>query len=314
MYFLTIHQETIKKKVLNQIQSEGYSILAIKGKAGTGKTLLTYDIGKEINKSKKVLIIHCGHLNKGQETLNTCTIPIIPAKYFYNIELTDYDLIIVDEAQRMYWFQYEKLVSTVKENSLKCIFSYDKVQTFTKSEARTNLTIEIEKELTHKPYQLTTKIRSNKEIATFIKCMFNTQEIIHKLDYSNVELSYFENRKIAMRYITKKSKENWELINYTPDRHKTLPYESLALDPYGNNAHTVIGQEFDNVLAVIDEYFYYDKTQKLATRNYSSKPYYLPTKMLFQIVSRTKVKLGIVIINNPIILNRCLDIINKSVS
>src|SRR5690606_21529716 len=51
-YFLTTHQEEIKNIILNQLKLSNYSILSIKGKAGTGKTLLTYDIANEVCKNQ----------------------------------------------------------------------------------------------------------------------------------------------------------------------------------------------------------------------------------------------------------------------
>ena len=45
--------------------------MSITGSAGTGKTLLTYDIAKDLKEDrKKYLIIHCGLLNSGHDKLN----------------------------------------------------------------------------------------------------------------------------------------------------------------------------------------------------------------------------------------------------
>jgi hypothetical protein len=73
------------------------------------------------------------------------------------------------------------------------------------------------------------------------------------------------------------------------------------------NAHTVIGQEFDKVVAVIGESFYYDSNGKLMG---DTESYYHPTKMLFQILTRARKKLCLVIVNNETLLKKCLEIIN----
>ena len=104
--------------------------------------------------------------------------------------------------------------------------------------------------------------------------------------------------------------EGWKITNYTPSTVDTLPYEQHKIEEEADNAHRVIGQEFDNVVAVIDEYFYY-RNGRLSTKSYKKRPYYHPTKMLFQIVSRTRLRLCIVIINNQEILRRCLDILKQ---
>ena len=131
------------------------------------------------------------------------------------------------------------------------------------------------------------------------------------MDYSKVELKYFDCYETAKNYITKSRLNNWKVINYTPSKHHNFPYQKFKIDDENDNAHKVIGQEFDNIIAVIDQYFFYNN-EKLSTRNYKNKPYYHPTKMLYQIVSRTRKRLKIVIVKNPEILKRCLDILSKS--
>lgn len=59
-YFLTEHQEEIRTNVMKVVETSRAEFMALTGAAGTGKTLLTYDIAKELrNKGKRVLIVHC---------------------------------------------------------------------------------------------------------------------------------------------------------------------------------------------------------------------------------------------------------------
>ncbi len=310
-YFLTTHQEEIKNEVLNELILPTYSMISIKGNAGTGKTLLTYDIANEVLKKKETLIIHCGYLNGGQIQLkDDYGWNIIPAKQIMGQNLSKYHLIIVDEAQRIYPNQLTHLINEVKKLSNNIIFSYDGQQTLRKGEINNNVAGKIESELTVAPYELTNKIRTNKEVASFIQCLFSKNRALEKFKYDNIELNYFDNYQEAKDFLEQLRLENWKVINYTPSSVDTLPYEQHNLDDEQDNAHTVIGQEFNNVVAVIDGHFYY-KSGYLNTRNYKKNPYYHPTKMLFQIVSRTRLKLGVVIINNQEILNRCLEILNQ---
>ncbi len=288
-----------------------YSIISIKGSAGTGKTLLTYDIALEVLNKRETLIIHCGYLNVGQIQLrDDYGWNIVSAKELMNQNFSNYHLIIIDEAQRIYPYQLNHLISEVKKKSNNIIFSYDGQQTLRKWEINNNVAEKIESEITIAPYELTTKIRTNKEVASFIQCLFSKKRNLEKHSYKNIELNYFDNYAEAKKFLEQLKLENWKIINYTPSSKVTLPYEQYNIDEELDNAHKVIGQEFDNVLAVIDEYFYY-KNGYLSTRNYKFKPYYHPTKMLWQIVSRTRIKLGVVIINNKEVLNRCLEILNQ---
>ena len=77
----------------------------------------------------------------------------------------DFDLIIIDEAQRMYPYQFDKYIKEVRTLNKKCIFSYDEKQYLRDNEKQYHTKERIEKELLCTPYKLTDKIRTNKEIA-----------------------------------------------------------------------------------------------------------------------------------------------------
>lgn len=177
-YFLTSHQEKVKNDVLNTINDHTtYKFLSIIGSAGTGKTLLVYDIAREIiGIKKRVLIIHCGYLNNGQEALKSdYGWEIIPIKDYGKINMTMYDVFIIDEAQRIYSNQLEEIVNTVKSIKGKCIFSYDKLQTLSNSEEIRNIDLKINSIESVVSHKLTEKIRTNKEIASFIKALFSSK-------------------------------------------------------------------------------------------------------------------------------------------
>ena len=114
-YFLTKQQETFKSEIVKAIEDKTTaSFISITGSAGTGKTLLTYDIAKELRLvGKKSLIIHCGILNNGHVKLKTeHGWDITSIKNYYMHELSDYDVIIIDEAQRIYPNQLETFART----------------------------------------------------------------------------------------------------------------------------------------------------------------------------------------------------------
>lgn len=63
-------QADIKKQIFKDIEKDKYKLYCISANAGTGKTLLLYDIAKTLYSQKKqATIIHCGMLNTGQEEL-----------------------------------------------------------------------------------------------------------------------------------------------------------------------------------------------------------------------------------------------------
>lgn len=66
-YFLTNHQEGIKKEVMDFVNDPNRGCFyAITGAPGTGKTLLTYDVARTLmEQGKKVIIGQSGSLNNG---------------------------------------------------------------------------------------------------------------------------------------------------------------------------------------------------------------------------------------------------------
>ena len=304
-YFLTIQQEQICKKIETNIIDNATNFIALTGGAGTGKTLLTYHIAKEcILKDDKVLILHCAPLNNGHQ--------ILKEKWGWNIyipkyapAIDDYDLVIIDEAQRLHPNQFKQYTHKVRSMNKKCIFSYDEKQYLSNSEKGYNIREKIETDLSCQPYKLTNKIRTNKEIAYFIKQLFNKNKNIPNIKYPNIELIYSKDYLSTKALLQMLSDKGWKVPNYTPGMYSSFPYQK-----YSSNdkecAHSIIGQEFDRIAIVIDESFNYTLSGELIASN----PYYSQSQMLYQIITRTRKKLCVVIINNEMMLNRCIDILN----
>jgi hypothetical protein len=57
---------------------------------------------------------------------------------------------------------------------------------------------------------------------------------------------------------------------------------------------------------VIDKFFYYTDNGEL---KYKAKTHYHAAKMLFQNITRTRIKLKIVIIDNNEVLDRCVSVL-----
>ncbi|MEC3905544.1 ATP-binding protein [Tamlana sp. 2201CG12-4] len=311
-YFLTQQQEEIKNECLEKINNNEVSFVSISGRAGTGKTLLTYDIVKEcISKNLNVLVVHCGLLNEGHYKLrDEYKWDIIAIKELHNKNIANYSLVVLDETQRIYTRQLDHIIKEIKNHKKNCLFSYDQLQCLRKKEISNNIEEYIKNKTQAEKYNLTKKIRTNKEIASFIRCLLDRNKNIDGLNKSNIELNYFKSYSEAKAYIKYLKEYEWKVINYTPSRGQSLPYDNFKIIEENENAHSVIGQEFDKVVAIVDKHFYYNEENKLSTKNYKNSPYYHPTKMLLQIMTRTRIKLSFIVIDNDEILERCLNILN----
>lgn len=309
-YFLTDHQEGIKKKIITNI--DRHKIFSISGNAGTGKTLLTYDIARTlINNNYKTIVIHCAQLNDGIRELNNGGMEIISIKDF-NTKLKNndmkYDIVIFDESQRI-CNEIDKIFEQLDKRIL--IFSHDVNQKLNSVNKAEEVVEKINQKATRDfCFTLTNKIRHNRELHSFTKKLFNFSKLkddnLSMQDYKNISIFCTEDLKEAKQYIEYLQDKNWKYIY-----HSTSLYNNEKLDNVRFNsdisAHQAIGQEYDNVVVAITEDFYYTQDNRL---QYGAKFYYHPIETLFQAITRTKKELMIVTINNREVYQKCIDIIS----
>ena len=312
-YFLTEHQEDIKNKIIDSVVKKDEQLFfTIKGGAGTGKTLLVYDIARELTeKGEKVLVIHCGNLNKGQQELNEKKIlNIIPIK---NIDLSkgvnfeDFTIVILDETQRVNLSQLQYIIESIFNIKSKCVFSLDPKQYLKKEENDNNVEHYLYEKTKPVKFKLTNNIRTNEELLVFIKSISHNRPDFEKIRYKNIKINFFKDYSLVKNYLS--NLNGWEIINFTPSAKEKYEYDNYNI--IGKvNSHNVLGQEFDNVAVVIDDTFFYNSTKKLSVRN-ENKYFYDKLGMLYQNITRARKKLNVVIVNNQEVLSRCLEVLNS---
>ena len=307
-YYLTRHQEEIKNKIIKGINNRKQILWGIQGSAGTGKTLLLYDIAKTLGNSLKVCVIHSGILSQGHITLNSKlhNVDIIPAKDCNEDAITKYDCVLIDEAQRLYQGDFNCIVKAFQEGKIQCIFAYDYYQVLSKAESNRNIPEQLKQFSCFDENKLSEKIRTNKEVASFIK---NVIDLSHRpkgyMNYSNIEVLYADDydvaKNIVEHYVLNKG---YQFISYTPSRVK-----SNEIDKFDNyiNTHHIIGQEFDNVIFSMDSNFRYTEDGHLQGKRHPN-PDYIFYKLWFQGVSRAREKLCILVIGNEPLFNNILKV------
>lgn len=308
-YFLTNHQENIKANIEKVIERHSVKYLAITGRPGTGKTLLLYDIVTDLMKrGKKVLVLHCATLNSGQQTLvNDYGWTIKPTRYGVSDVPGDYDVIVVDEAQRIYPVQYNSLLSKIESSNAICIFSYDETQCLSQDEIKWSQAKNIEALCQPNIFKLTEKIRTNREVAEFIGHILQVRYSGSITTFPHVSVSYCNDTQEAIDILRMFNFRGWMVPVYTPSKYGTFHYESYRIP--GSSVHEVIGQEYDNIVAVIDDSFFYDENGNLTTPP-SKDRIYSQIKMFYQIVTRTRKRLHILVLNNPTLLSYILSILH----
>lgn len=314
-YFLTNAQEKIIRSILNKVRV-GSHFFAISGSAGTGKTLLLYRLVKEaMDNDYKTLVVHCGKLNSGHYDLGLKhKWNITQIKDMDNKLNSELDFIFIDETQRIRPYQLEQLVQFCSDNNISCVFSLDKEQCLHNDEIRFNIFDKI-REIVNKSdfHKLTNKIRTNPEMANFVKLLFShpigLKNTIPNLE-ENIIVNYFNDINNAKKYLCIQQKKGWKMLGYTPSRYSKDPLRRLDL---GENPHDVIGQEFDRVVVIIDRNFYYEQDidEDKLLLNGTTDSYYHSTKMLFQLVTRAREKINLVIVENIQLYDEVLSLLDN---
>ncbi len=304
-YFLSLQQQEIKEAILRNIDGGTERYYAISGAAGTGKTLLLYDIAKTLAERGKVCVIHCGYLSDGHNIISDhcVNIEIFPALCLKgSFETSGFRYIMIDEAQRIRKGQFERLTQQLKAQAKPVIFSFDPKQTLSRSEADSDIPDMIAALDGLKRFDLTGKIRTNPELAAFIAGMGNAEKIDRKYSYRNVDLLYANEVEEAQNIIELYQERGYQFINHTPSLFADATMNKFDMSVF---AHKVIGQEFDNVIVMIDENFYYEDglLKSKAHPNWN----YLYHQMLFQEVTRVREKLAIIVLGNPEVFSRLLE-------
>lgn len=306
-YLLTDQQEQIKRQLLDYVDNNyGERFFGLTGSAGTGKTLLIYDVAKELSLSKKILIVHSGLMCAGHMFISNhfSNIRIIEAKELRLREIKDVDIVIIDEAHRLYGSIFDKAVRWTKRVKSICVFSFDPDQKMSFVENRRNTDLCIKEVCGKNIAELKGKIRTNKNVATFIKCLFDLSKCRGDICFEGIRIIYEKNERKAVSLALELENSGYKYISYTPSSYdSSLDYQSR-----GTNTHKVIGQEYDNVVMILNNYFEYDG-DILSSKPHPNPDYMFP-KLLFQGLTRARSKICLVITKEEL-LSRVLSLFKE---
>ena len=271
-------------------------IISLTGNAGTGKTLLLFDLAIEISKKKKVLFVHGGPLREGHRVIDS---RLHKVHIFSGTEssaqdisrrhdFTQYACILVDEANRFDSARLEALVKKAIECGIPCIISYDPHSILGTIPLMEDTEAMISRYETLR-LELSGNIRINRPIFSFLRTLFHQKEWSGSVDYSCIDVLYAadkkEERSLTDHYLAK----GYELIRATPESFRS---------------GEIISQEYERVLMVLDKRFYYDESMHLCADG--KKGAAIPP--LYEGLSRAREKLCLLITGNEALFRQILAI------
>ncbi|MCR5743334.1 MAG: ATP-binding protein [Lachnospiraceae bacterium] len=289
-YFLTGQQLNFKSDILKRMEEE-CAVYGITGEPGTGKTLLLYDMAMELSNRGKCCVVHGTNLSEGHLYIDKRLdrLDILGPADVSAQKLSEYDYILIDELQRIYDGVTNVLHGFIGKKPV--IVSYDEEQVLSQAEDGRRIGLRIRSLPGYEEFKLTNSLRINKQIAAFYKMMFNmSAKPKGPVDFDCVDVVYASSMEEALRIMGLYcSGRDYRLI-YCEESSDCTNYAAM-----GVSSLSVIGQEFDNVITVMDEHFSYDGDGVLK----GSVTQHDFIKMLYQNVTRTRDRLCILVYKNP---------------
>lgn len=299
-YFLTDEQMYKKSEIINNKKKK----FVILGGPGTGKTLLLFDLAKyyaDRGKTVKVFLAATLDYNVCQELNNKYNFEVSSITTYNSLNDRSYDVLIIDEAQRLYNNVILNIDNFKNLNRGITIFSIDEkqalhdneyigTQKFLEDVKRDNDACEVIK--------LKDKIRYDPVMSDFIKRLISNNHDTVPNAYPHVNVIYSGSLENTQNIILDKQKQNYISIELTGYTTKTTQNITRRKRFSGTEeVHKVQGREYNNVLFIMDDWFRY--TEKGIVGNYKNYYPYLLPRMAFEALTRVKRNLTILVVNNP---------------
>lgn len=310
-YFLTSQQKDIRNKILRNIERGDRWIQGFTGLPGTGKTLLLYDIAMQLSVKQRVCVLHFGSFPEELVKLDR----LLKRIDFYHIreeqgfpKLEDYDYICVDEGHRMTEGTLRFLAGYAMEKKTPVVISYDLEDAICAAERVGDVAPKIEALPGYEKFRLTSRIRTNSELSSFVRTLMHSVENGRR-SYPSVKVAYAANELETKQILQDYRRGGYVYIS---EREGQDIRASLATC-----------KEFDRVVMVVDKEYYYDEQWYLrygtsaavkdeAMENVQNGQLPLaesPVRTLFHGLSRAKTGLALVVEGNEAVFEEILIIL-----
>lgn len=197
----------------------------------------------------------------------------------------------------MYSHQLRYVLRKAAQGCLTCFLFMDERQVLSDTEINHDIDKDAEEEGCQlERLNLSEKIRTNKEIFRFIKALFNFNVMTEGRRSPDVRLFYANSSIEAHRKAKELGTSGYKFIPLTSSSYGDK-YSLQMLDSFGDNTHSVTGQEFDRVAVALGPNFFYNKEGLLQSEPHPYEEYKC-IRLLFQALTRTRLGLAIIVYEN----------------
>lgn len=304
-YFLTNQQFDFRKRIRSclaeQDRNSDSPVITISGNAGTGKTLLLFDLARELSGTHRVLFIHSGPLRKGHLELDKRLggIDIISGKgAIAGCRIRGYGYVMIDEADHLKKPVLDSVFASVKPLHIPVILTYDPHRLLLKDQESGSGTENVSdvlqsiEERRTLSFEFTGNIRINRPVYSFLRELLNPREHAVNMGYDCVDVLYANDRT-----------EQNRIAGY----YRKHGYVLVSLSGRAERESDVIAREYDKVIMILDETYYYDDTMHLRVREKEEAA----LRLLYEGLSRTRERLCLLVTGNSPLFMRILAIRNK---
>lgn len=314
LYELTDQQQAAINKI-NELDSRYY---IVKGGAGTGKSLVAFELAKKFSEQgKNTILFFLAQESKLYEKYDESSFKVltlssngddIPTR-FEKVYQKDFNVLIIDEAQRLTTKQIDRIKRLIEEKDDRhCIFVCDYEQNMVSDEEGIIIKQYLE-DFVDSNYisKLSLPLRFDENTRFFIRKLFGMRNAGEgDAKEANVEIVKISNVNEANEYSQYLS-ENYGFIKFKPlDLPTTIKDYKFDFETY-----KVIGKDFENIIVPFDNGYSFDEVSGIQrTENNTYGGTHNLEKCYYELLTRVKNKIVILIIDNDQLYNDLIKLKN----
>jgi len=266
----------------------------VSGITGTGKTLLLFDLAMHLSSRQQVLLVHAGPLRKGHLILDERLRHVaiwsaadgVPPEAFAGC-----DFLLIDEADHLLPQALLSLIKPAAQRHVPVILTCDPhhLLSETLQDESGSETLSLIGRLATLSLTFSGNIRINRPVYSFLRTLLNLKDRPGRPCYDCVDV-LFAGDPVELSLLT--------------DYYRLAGYEQISFSSDPKISDGVIAQEYNRVLVILDEDFYYDDALHLCVRTCQEER----IRILYEALSRTREKLCLIIAGSGELFTRVLGI------